>query len=132
MLIHKKIREQVAQQLETLGIDGQVFAGRPPFIDLDNTPLTIAVIIDEAQASEESLCDSEWQAVLSVVIYQRSSVGEAPLDELAEKIANHLDHAFEQEQLNCLNEMYLMGYQYDQDAQKRTWLIASLQYQIHY
>lgn len=132
MLIHKKIREQIVQKLNTLGIEGEVFAGRPPYLDIDDTPSTVAVVIDDAQTGEDSLCGNAWQAILSVVIYQRSTEGEAPLDELAERIANCLGQAFDRGELDCLDEMHLVGYGYDQDAQKRTWYIASLQYEIHY
>lgn len=132
MLIHQQIREQIAHQLEQLNLGVTIWQGHPSYIDLDQEPLALAVFIDEAQTHSESLCGEQWQAVLNIVIYQKSAIGENPLDEIAEKITKQLSQAFNQEKLTSLNEMYLTQYQYDQDSQKRTWYIANIQYQIHY
>ena len=132
MLIHKAIREQVALQLRMLNPEINVWAGRPTFIDLDNEPTTLAVFIDDAQSEPTGLCGGEWEAILNIAIYQRSTQGEAPRDELAEQIVQRLAEAFEDDELDTLQQCYLTGYHYEQDAQKRTWYIANLQYQITY
>lgn len=132
MRIHKVIREQIASILQTLDPDIKVWAGRPAFIDLDNEPTTLAVFIDDAQSEPTGLCGGEWEAVLNIAIYQRSVQGEAPLDELAEQIVQRLAEEFEDGNLDILYQCYLTGYHYEQDAQKRTWYIANLQYQIIY
>ncbi|AEC18409.1 Phage minor tail protein U [Gallibacterium anatis UMN179] len=132
MLIHKAIREQIAELLQSLDPTIKVWAGRPTFIDLDNEPTTLAVFIDDAQSEPTGLCGGEWEAILNIAIYQRSTQGEAPLDELAEQIIQCLAEAFEDDELDTLQQCYLTGYHYEQDAQKRTWYIANLQYQITY
>ncbi|MBF4102579.1 hypothetical protein INT80_06595 [Gallibacterium anatis] len=73
MLIHKAIREQVALQLRMLNPEINVWAGRPTFIDLDNEPTTLAVFIDDAQSEPTGLCGGEWEAILNIAIYQRST-----------------------------------------------------------
>lgn len=132
MLIHQQIRHQIAQQLAKLQLGVPIWQGHPSYLDLDQEPLVLAVFIDESQTDNWALEGGEWQAVLNIAIYQKSAVGESPLDELAEKIHRQLYQAFEQEELACLNDMQLAQYQYDQDSQKRTWYIANIQYHIHY
>ena len=129
MLIHKRIREDIAELLKTkLGVSAEFSAGRPAFIDLDTDPTAIAVFIDEATREEVTMCESEWTAQLNIAIYHKSLTGEGALDEIAENVVKLLAD----NELESLDSLDLERYSYEQDTQQRTWYIANLQYKINY
>ncbi|PJG86437.1 phage tail terminator protein [Conservatibacter flavescens] len=116
MLIHKKIREELTALLEAdINLDAAFYAGRPVSIDLENQPIAIVVLIDKATRQKNTLCDDEWAATLSVVIYHKSFEGEGKLDDIAEQII----HLLENVELKHLASHELVQYEYEKDTQQR-------------
>lgn len=134
MLIHKKIRHQVSDMLKS-SINGveNIYSGHPLFIDIDQEKAAIAVFLDEISCEEIDLCHHEYTASLNIMICLKTSLGDDKLDDIAEKIKARLSAAISNDELlEIISEITLIGYGYEQDTTNRTWFISNLKYQIKY
>lgn len=133
MQLHKKVRQEVFNVLNRniTGIE-HYYPSRPLFVDIDQESSVLAVFLDDVQCTPVGLCAREWDSILNIAIYLKTTEGENELDDLTELVSNFIDEAIQDDQFKYINTIALQELVYEQDTQNRTWFVANLRYQITY
>ncbi|MCK3656787.1 phage tail protein [Pasteurellaceae bacterium Macca] len=129
MILLNAIREEVISVLNNR-LEGikYIHNGRATFTDTSEQLPAIAVYIDDAEFSPETVCHSDCLADLKIGIYLPLEASEAELDEVAKAIGMLIGTA----QLNTVDECELSKYSYDYDPNDSAWVTATLNYRISF
>ncbi|MMZ50856.1 Phage minor tail protein U [compost metagenome] len=131
MIKHAEIRNAVLARCRTMISDEVTyFDGRPAFIEENDLP-AMAVFLDDARYTGNSLDEDSWRAMLHIVVYLKASQPDAALDLwVEEKIYPVL--ADIPEMASLAETMIPVGYNYQRDDEMATWGAADLSYQLTY
>lgn len=131
MIKHAEIRNAVLARCRTMiSDDVTYFDGRPAFIEENDLP-AMAVFLDDARYTGNSLDEDSWRAMLHIVVYLKASQPDAALDLwVEEKVYPVL--ADIPEMASLAETMIPVGYNYQRDDEMATWGAADLSYQLTY
>lgn len=106
------------------------FDGRPGFLDEQDLP-AVAVYLSDARASDESVDEDMWTAVLHVEVFLKATATDSALDSwMEDRIYPAM--ADVPELADLLELMAAQGYDYQRDEEAMTWGSADLSYSISY
>jgi phage minor tail protein U len=130
MLIHEQIRNEVIGTLKPLLQDkvSRFFNGRLVALNPAEQCPAVSVYIDDINAEEITVCDSEFDALLNIAIYLKPYSGEGELDDIAEMVRV----ALRDTEFNSLTAISLKGYKYDYDEEQAAWISSTVLFGIRY
>ena len=106
------------------------FDGRPGFLDEQDLP-AVAVYLSDARASDESVDEDMWTAVLHVEVFLKATATDSVLDSwMEDRIYPAM--ADVPELADLLELIVDQGYDYQRDEEAMTWGSADLSYSISY
>ncbi|MFU0930902.1 phage tail terminator protein [Kluyvera cryocrescens] len=106
------------------------FDGRPGFLDEQDLP-AVAVYLSDARASDESVDEDMWTAVLHVEVFLKATATDSVLDSwMEDRIYPAM--ADVPELADLLELIVAQGYDYQRDEEAMTWGSADLSYSISY
>ena len=130
MLIHEQIRSEAIERLKPLLSNHikRFYNGRLLGLNPSEQCPAIAVYLEDIDAEEITVCDSEFDAMLNVAIYLKPRSGEDELDEIAELVRNAICTA----EFNSLITVSLKHYRYEYDEDQAAWIASVVRFAIHY
>lgn len=128
---HPQIRAAVLAALKRNISDPVAwFDGRPGFLDEEDLP-AVAVYLTDARASDESVDEDLWSAVLHIEVFLKAVETDTALDNwMEEKVYPALEDVPELSRL--IESMAAGGYDYQRDDEAMLWGSADLNYSISY
>lgn len=106
------------------------FDGRPGFIDEQDLP-ALAVYLTDARASDESIDEDMWSALLHIEVFLKAKEPDSALDAwMEEKVYPAL--ADIPGLLGLIETMNASGFDYQRDDEAMMWGSADLSYSISY
>lgn len=130
MLIHDQIRTEVISVLTPMLKNeiSRFFNGRLVALNPAEQCPALSIYLEDIDAEETTMCDSEFNAMLNITIYLKPNSGEGELDDIAEMIRLAIRNG----EFNFLNDISLKGYRYDYDEEQAAWISATVQFAVSY
>lgn len=128
---HSDIRTAVINHLkENCPQKFAVFDGFPVFVEQSTLPI-IAVYLDEAQYSGETIDADDWTAVLHVQVFLKAT---KPDSELDKQVEDFIYPAVNQNEYlaGLVENIYPIGYDYSRDDEMSLWGSADISFKIQY
>ncbi len=131
MMKHPQIRAAVLAALKRNIPDQSTwFDGRPCFLEEEDLP-AVAVYLTDARASDDSVDEDTWTALLHIEVFLKAKETDSALDAwMEEKVYPALDDI--PELIPLIELMNANGYDYQRDDEAMMWGSADLSYSISY